>query len=576
MALPSAGFDTSIYQAPSGDITGFTAKINSENFSADYWLDVNSSDGARARFAKDTGAVEIAFDFVNFDDTGESGWANVFIGNSFAADTDATRTIRAYSPNTRNTAYGVSDTFGQYNAYDQYWKGYWPLDEDPSGGAPEMKDRTVTGADGTSEGSMVSGDSVPGQVGNSLEFNGSNQSISGAISHTFDGDGTTILGWFKAPSSGTCRIFNVGEVSSADDYYAIDANTGNDFSYWARASNSMTIAYSGTTPVSGTWYHMAGRSAAANDHELFLDGASVATNSTALGIAIPWNNFGIGKLERNADIYGPGIIDEVQFHIIARSDEWIGEEYSQTNDNGAFWGTWVFTSVGDALTADDLTSGTPTIEQSTIAQIHEITADDITSGILTIDTSGISQIHALTATELNSGTPTIDLSTIDQIQGLNADDIFSGIPTIDLPTIEQIHDLITDDLASGIPTIDLSTLSSGGVDNLTADDLNSGIPTIDTPIIDQIHALIADTIFSGLPTIDSSAIAQIQELIADGIISGVPTIEQATLDGAIAISETLFFNINTVENIDFDIDTVIEQFFNINNVESIDFMIDTE
>ncbi len=211
------------------------------------------------------------------------------------------------------------------------------------------------------------------------------------------------------------------------------------------------------------------------------------------------------------------------------------------NDTRSTWdcGADEFVSAGDALTADDLTSGTPTIDQSTIAQIHGIIADDITSGISTIDQSVIEQIHALTATELTSGIPTIDLSTIDQIQGLNPDDITSEIPTIDLSVIGQIHDLITDDLTSGIPTIDLSTLSSGGVDNLTTDDLTSGIPVIDTTAIGQFHALIADTIFSGLPTIDNSAIAQIQELIADGIISGVPTIDQAILDGAFLDIDTI-------------------------------------
>ena len=149
MALPSAGYDKAIYQAPAGDITGFTAIVNSENFSTDFWTDVNSSDGTRARFAKDTTPTEIAFDFIDFDDTGETGLARVYIGNSFAADSAATRTIRAYAPNTRNTAYSSSDTYGSDNAYDSDWLAYYP-----AGG---ITDRTSNGNDGTGAGRVVPG-----------------------------------------------------------------------------------------------------------------------------------------------------------------------------------------------------------------------------------------------------------------------------------------------------------------------------------------------------------------------------------------------------------------------------------
>lgn len=151
-------------------------------------------------------------------------------------------------------------------------------------------------------------------------------------------------------------------------------------------------------------------------------------------------------------------------------------------------GAHEFVSGADALTSDDLTSGTPTI-----------------------DTSGIGQIHAITATELNSGTPTIDTSIIGQIHGITADDLISGIPTIDL-----------------------ATLSSAGVENLISDEISSGIPAIDLSSIGQIHGIIANDLLSGIPVIDSSTIVQIQALIADDLTSGIPTIDQAILDGLIA------------------------------------------
>lgn len=52
-----------------------------------------------------------------------------------------------------------------------------PLDEDPSGGAPQMLDLTSNNVDFTSAGSMTSGDSVAAKVGNGLDFDGADDDI---------------------------------------------------------------------------------------------------------------------------------------------------------------------------------------------------------------------------------------------------------------------------------------------------------------------------------------------------------------------------------------------------------------
>ncbi len=54
---------------------------------------------------------------------------------------------------------------------------FMPLDEDPSGSAPQMFDWVTESNLGTSAGSMTSGDLIAGKVGNSLDFDGSDDSI---------------------------------------------------------------------------------------------------------------------------------------------------------------------------------------------------------------------------------------------------------------------------------------------------------------------------------------------------------------------------------------------------------------
>ncbi len=343
MSLPAAGYDTAIYQAPVGDITGFTAIIDSENFSANFWTDVNSSDGTRGRFAKDTTPTEIAFDFIDFDDTGESGLVRVYIGNSFAADSAATRTIRAYSPNTRNTAYSPSDTYGSDNAYDANWEGYYPILGDSS---TTMTDRTANGEDGTLQtGVTFSADK--------LDFASSNEGVDLMSSKPLDGgteftiviesnvvDISTDRGMFYTDTHSTFEPIAWWEDAAATDFNAViltasGASTGVDLGGVAISLNDthQVISWESSDNLRLYIDSVEDVSGAFPDAQAGTLDASGSTNYT-LG-----NESNHGK-----DFYGT--MWNIQIHSVKRSDDWISEEFDQTNDNATFWGTWAWTSAG--------------------------------------------------------------------------------------------------------------------------------------------------------------------------------------------------------------------------------------
>ena len=336
MALPSAGYDTSIYQAPSGDITDFTLMINSDNFSANYKSDVNSADGARARFAKDSGAVEAPFDFIDFVDSPVSGWARVYIGNSFAADSAATRTIRAYSPNTRNTAYSPSDTYGSDNAYDSNWKAYYPF----GGGS----DRTVNGYDLTGVGSpTVGGGSLKGLA--STDYDGSTQySYNAAID--FEGEAElTLLTWVDFDvSTATNTVMGqwgntVAEqtalltVQSSNVVLAGIRATANGFPTSTGTVADNTEAFIGVTHTSGSQL-------------VYIDGSNDGSSSaTGVLSASSGQRFELATADGGSDNFN-GELNNTSIHTATRSGDWISEEYDQTNDNATFWGTWAWTAPG--------------------------------------------------------------------------------------------------------------------------------------------------------------------------------------------------------------------------------------
>ncbi|HLC01103.1 MAG TPA: DUF2341 domain-containing protein, partial [Candidatus Bathyarchaeia archaeon] len=65
------------------------------------------------------------------------------------------------------------------NVWDSYYVGVWHLKENPAGTAPQMQDSTSYNNDGTSAGSMTSGDQVTAKINGGLDFDGSNDEITG-------------------------------------------------------------------------------------------------------------------------------------------------------------------------------------------------------------------------------------------------------------------------------------------------------------------------------------------------------------------------------------------------------------
>lgn len=72
-----------------------------------------------------------------------------------------------------NTTY-ISDSGGTaaQSVWDSNFKAVYHMAQDPSGGAPQLLDSTSNNNDGTSAGSMASGDLVDGDIGKAIDFDG--------------------------------------------------------------------------------------------------------------------------------------------------------------------------------------------------------------------------------------------------------------------------------------------------------------------------------------------------------------------------------------------------------------------
>ena len=338
MAIPSTTYDIATITNPTSALTDFTLMIDLSRMSSAWWAEVDTSDGTRGRASKNDGTTELATDWIDFDDTAETGLLRVKYTGTLASS--GTQIIRVYPPNTGNSAYGVSDTYGQYNAYSSNWVGYWPLSTD-------FNDRTSNTNNGTGVGGVVAGD-VSGYIGKATSFNGSEGVDIGAVGLSWAG--------VNKPAS-MLAIAKVTTQTSTDIVFG----TRDGIDLW-KLQNNNTSWENQFDPVNG------GQTVSASSDlnwvilqcgydgtDIYLDVDNVSTtvaDSSNFTIGDLWS---IGKRGNALSEYFNGNIQHVALYDDNKNTTWRTEEYSQTNDNATFWGTWTNVPVsgtGYELTLD--------------------------------------------------------------------------------------------------------------------------------------------------------------------------------------------------------------------------------
>jgi len=332
MAIPSAGYDSATISNPSSALTDFTLIVDLSDMSSDWWDDVNTSTGARGRASKSDGTTELACDWIDFDNTAETGLLRVKYTGTLASS--GTQTIRIYAPNTRNTAYGVSDTYGQYNAYDSTWDAYYPL-----GGGD---DRTSNGRDGTAQGGVVVG-GVSGKIGNATSFDGVGDYINLGTTWLSSYEEFYISALVNTDSDTSPQGTIIASWNDSSDQFILLVD-GTDYTTVTR-NDDYNVNEDTTVFSEGEWIKAALEYDNGANQTNYIDG--VAGDSTAITSALRTrtSDIYIGN-DLSDTILFEGQLQEVQVHSDIRSSAWRTEEFDQTDDNATFWGTWTWTSTG--------------------------------------------------------------------------------------------------------------------------------------------------------------------------------------------------------------------------------------
>jgi hypothetical protein len=226
--------------------------------------------------------------------------------------------------------------------WDSNYQGVYHLKEDPSGTAPQIYDSTVNSNDGTSNGSMTSGDQVSGQIGGSLDFDSTNDYINMGNYMSSGVSQVTMEAWVKKTDADDTRVVSKSDGTSAGgtQHKMTLRLSGSSPPVSARLNTDNNVGVdlvsAGTVPAD-TWTHVAW-TYDGSAVRFYIDGASsncqLGGNGGAGNSCTPTGNIisstrdiVIGNNDNipNSRFFG-GIIDEVRISDTARSADWIATQ----------------------------------------------------------------------------------------------------------------------------------------------------------------------------------------------------------------------------------------------------------
>ncbi len=343
MAIPTSGYASQSVTNPGGALTDFTLIIDLADVISDqpdFSTDWNTDTGGYGKATKGDGTTELATDWIDLDNGSETGWVRVKWSGTLASS--GTQTVRLFPPNTGNDLYAASDTYGSDNAYRSSFNNYYPLED--------LNDRTVNSRDGSLLGTPTAGQT--GQVATAYDFTTSGQGIDLGASSVGNGltNGFSLMAWVNVDATPSENGQIISADGDSDRCWQFRVGVDDGFVGFIRfdTGDSVVANFAGDVDIrSAGWTHVTVTFDTSNGSEIWIDKVSDATDADTTANNDDTTPIIIGNISRDSNNnLLEGLIDEAQIHTVRLSDEWIAAEFDQTNDNGAFWGTWAWTSAG--------------------------------------------------------------------------------------------------------------------------------------------------------------------------------------------------------------------------------------
>lgn len=208
------------------------------------------------------------------------------------------------------------------SVWDANFKMVQHMDQDPSGAGPQILDSTLNANNGTSGGTMTSGDSVIGKAGKAVDFDGVDDNIAIPDSNSLDvTNAITLESWVKyggyvhqwSPilwkGTGTTYALNLGTTGSTPTVMINNDGLSAPSNLQTGAWTHIAVTYNKTSML------------------MYINGEQVGSKAKAVSIATDNGVLTMGTVSSAVWKYR-GVIDEARVSGVARSSDWIRTEYN--------------------------------------------------------------------------------------------------------------------------------------------------------------------------------------------------------------------------------------------------------
>ncbi len=264
---------------------------------------------------------------------------------------------------------GAASQQNPTNTWNSAYVGVWHMKEDPSASAPQILDSTSNNRDGTSNGTMTSGDQVTGQMNGSLDFDGTDDYISTANLGVTSG---VVSFWMKPATTGSdTRLFS--QLTGSPSQGGATRLGSGGIEIWT--GSSWVSVVSASTISASTWYHVA-LVYSAGSVTAYVNGVQKNTVSSSFSFSGP--TFGIGARFLNTyGAYYNGVFDEFRVATTAITADWLITEYN--NQSGPSTFLTVGSEEAQPPNTPTLDSPADTATATALSPVLRTTATDPTS-----------------------------------------------------------------------------------------------------------------------------------------------------------------------------------------------------
>ncbi|MEM9336682.1 MAG: LamG domain-containing protein [Patescibacteria group bacterium] len=314
----------------------------------DFPIYINLADlpaGAVGRMNNDCGDIrvtdssnaEVPREVVSCNTGAETGEVHF---KASALSSSATTSFYIYYDNDEAIDYTVDEQFGAQNVWTNDFVGVWHFNEDPNSTDGVILDSTANANHGSTTGSMVLADLVSGQVGQGLDFDGTDDAI--GLPTTVDvNEAITLCTWSfnRTFSTGNDQeiIIRTDTANTNSDFLlefsgsSIDGGTRRGLEFRSAANGTIELSYpaGGSEITTNEWNHICVSYTNDAGGDLFVNSvsrASIDGTGDNLGLASNESPSVGGRTDSAQDALD-GIMDEFRIASTSRSDAWISAEY---------------------------------------------------------------------------------------------------------------------------------------------------------------------------------------------------------------------------------------------------------